>query len=209
MRARVRILACCVGLAISPFALAGESIYQDLPFGKERCVDLSPISEKDQKEMEEMGQDIPWALHCQGYKEYKILNKWDRRAKVLFGHLSDQFLAEHNEDFDADSLAGDKIEWRLDDTGTPRAAILRYKFSNYNFNEKPLPEVLLVSKVGQPDSPASCAIGMVDASANKNANELARKVADEVADGFQCGRDMPEYHGKRSKTAPNMHVQLN
>lgn len=209
MFAGVRILACCVGFAVPAFAVAGESVYQDLPFGKERCVDLSPISEKDQKEMEEMGQDIPWALRCNGYKEYGILNKWDRRAKVLFGYLSDQFLAEHIEDFDVDNFAGDKVEWRLDDTGTPRAAILRYKFSNYNFDQKPLPEVLLISKVGQPDSPASCAVGMVDTSANKDANELARQVADEVTDGFQCGRDIPEYHGKRSKTAPNMNVELN
>ena len=159
--------------------------------------------------MTERGQDIPSVQHCDGYKGYKVLQKWDRRSEVLFGYLSDEYLKKYSETFDVDNFSGDKIEWRLDAHGTPRAAILRYRFSNYNFEEKGPPEVLLVSKVGQPESPMGCAVGMVDTSANKNANELARQVADEVEPGFECGRDTPVYHGKRSKLAPEFYAGWN
>jgi hypothetical protein len=34
-----------------------------------------------------------------------------------------------------------------------------------------------------------CHVAYVDAKANADANELARKAADEFARGFQCGKD--------------------
>jgi len=206
MFASARVLGCVMGLALSSGAFAAESVYQE---DRGKCRDLQPISKEDEEEMVEQGQDIPSAQHCDGYKGYKVLEKWDRRSQVLFGYLSGEFLAKYSETFDVDNYAGDKIEWRLDAKGTPRAAILRYKFSNYNFDEKGPPEVLLISKVGQPESPMGCAIGMVDTSANKNANELARQVADEVEPGFECGRDTPLYHGKRSKSAPAFYAGWN
>jgi hypothetical protein len=36
---------------------------------------------------------------------------------------------------------------------------------------------------------AVCHVAYVDAQANPNANELARKAADELARGFNCGED--------------------
>jgi len=42
---------------------------------------------------------------------------------------------------------------------------------------------------------ATCQIAYVDALANPDANELARKVADEKAAGFDCENE-PEYVGK-------------
>ena len=42
----------------------------------------------------------------------------------------------------------------------------------------------------------TCQIGYVDARANPDANELARKIADEHAKGFQCGKDKPIVLGK-------------
>jgi len=194
------LFGCLIAVALSSTALAGQSVYQG---DRSRCVDLQPFTKEEADAMTEQGQDTPTTQHCDGYKGYKIFEKWDRRALVLFGYLSDDFLERYSETFDTDNVVGDKIEWRLDDNGTPRAAILRYIFQNYDFDEKGPPEVLLISKVGQPDSQMGCAIGIVDTSANKSANALARQVADEVEPGFECGRDTPVYHGKRSQKAPN------
>ncbi len=42
----------------------------------------------------------------------------------------------------------------------------------------------------------TCQIGYVDAHANADANELARKLADEHARDFRCGKDKPIVLGK-------------
>jgi hypothetical protein len=34
-----------------------------------------------------------------------------------------------------------------------------------------------------------CHVAYIDVKANRNANELARKAADETARGFKCGKD--------------------
>ena len=43
-----------------------------------------------------------------------------------------------------------------------------------------------------------CHIGYVDARANPDANEIARKLADEKARSFVCEKNKAEWHGKRS-----------
>ena len=50
-------------------------------------------------------------------------------------------------------------------------------------------EVLVVEKVGQIGEQDGCAVGLVLASGNPQANETARKIADEQARGFACGAD--------------------
>src|SRR5262245_13396472 len=42
----------------------------------------------------------------------------------------------------------------------------------------------------------TCQVGYVDARANPDANELARKIADEHARDFHCGKDQPIVLGK-------------
>lgn len=75
-------------------------------------------------------------------------------------------------------LIGDQIEWRMSD-GKPYAAIVRA--FTVDENEKPV-QRLLVAKV----SPASsCQIAAVDAH-QKDANERARKIADEQAPKHEC-----------------------
>jgi len=43
---------------------------------------------------------------------------------------------------------------------------------------------------------ATCHIAYVDALANPDANDLARKAADEKASDFDCDKDEPEFVGK-------------
>ncbi len=56
-------------------------------------------------------------------------------------------------------------------------------------------QVLVVSTVANDDTEQSCIVGMVDARANKNANVLAREIADDIAPTFHCGSGKAIYHG--------------
>ena len=58
----------------------------------------------------------------------------------------------------------------------------------------------MISKVGQKDEGEACVVGYVEATANKDANVLARKVADEEARDFACRYSEPMWHGNRRNT---------
>ena len=61
--------------------------------------------------------------------------------------------------------------------------------------------MLVIYKVGQKGEGEACTVGYVDARANPNPNELARKVAStEVAD-FACRFNEPQWHGIKGPTA--------
>lgn len=53
--------------------------------------------------------------------------------------------------------------------------------------------ILVVTRLG-PDG--TCHVGYVDAVANTDANDLARKIADENARTFRCGKDKRIVLGK-------------
>lgn len=44
-----------------------------------------------------------------------------------------------------------------------------------------------------------CKVAYIDRTANSNANELARKAADEVAPNFKCGTDKVQILGERGR----------
>ena len=46
-----------------------------------------------------------------------------------------------------------------------------------------------------------CHVAYVDVKANPDANELARKAADEVARGFRCGKDEVKVIGNSGRAA--------
>ncbi|MGI9351436.1 MAG: hypothetical protein ACR2O3_07725 [Rhizobiaceae bacterium] len=166
---------------------AAESKYTDLDLNED-CVFHSEY---------EQGA----SAYCSGYKGYPVhFDEGDLRQMVRFGHL--KVLKGQWESFGQFNRINNKIEWRLND-GKPYAAILRWFIENSNSNgeySKALEgQVLVISKVADHDSPASCVVGYVDARANSNSNELARKIADTIAPGFKCFQDGPDFHGKRGK----------
>ena len=82
----------------------------------------------------------------------------------------------------------------------PRATILRYHTQNPMTDEPDAEhegQVLVISRVGQPDDRTGCVTAYVDALENREANEMARKLADEQAPTFPCGMEKPVFHGKR------------
>ncbi|WP_319531519.1 hypothetical protein [uncultured Cohaesibacter sp.] len=89
---------------------------------------------------------------------------------------------------------GDTIEWRIkeDERGwaRPYATILRWHVSLDDNNEQ---QALVITKIEDRDF---CVAGLVDASTQSNANELARQIADEVTPSFVCGQDEAQWHGE-------------
>ena len=181
-----RIALLSLLLATSP-ALAQSNTYTKIDFDKS-CTIIDQY---------EQGLNAI----CSGYTGYPVLfSEGDLRQMVRFGHIAK--LGDQWESFGQFNRANDTVEWRIKDK-KPYAAILRYFIENSNDNgeyKKELEgQVLVVSTVGTHDKPTSCVVGYVDARANKNANKLSQELADTKARNFICGKDKPEFFGKRGK----------
>lgn len=187
-------LAALTAFATPHAGVAAWSAYTDTRL--DACEDLI----KDPSQIE---QDMGVASYkCAGYKGYAFwFDEEDVRQSTYFGYLNDDILRAAGETFSAFNHVGDKIEWRLDDKGVPRATILRYFMEHQNpATNSPdkafYGQILVVSRVGQPDDMTGCVTAYVDALENKYANAIARKLADKQAPTFACGKDKPVFHGK-------------
>lgn len=133
-----------------------------------------------------------WA--CSGLKGLPVMvAEGDLRMFVSYGLTSttekaaEQTLPPFNH-------LGPKIEWRVsnvDGAYKPFATILRFFVSREESDAEG--QVLVVTKVAPG---ATCHVAYIDALANPDANELARKTADEQAPGFDCAKDDPQFIGK-------------
>ena len=77
----------------------------------------------------------------------------------------------------------------------PYATILRWHVSLDDNTDQ---QALVITKIEDRDF---CVAGLVDASTQSNANELARQVADDLTPNFVCGQDKAEWHGKTGPLA--------
>lgn len=137
---------------------------------------------------------------CAGYAGIEVrLSAGDQRMQVSFGrHAAEEPAARQT--FPAfNSVSEGAIEWRLDlqEHGRPRpfAAIMRWNVKQDESHRPSNGSVLVVTRL---DQGHVCHVGYVDARANPDANELARRIADENARRFQCGKDKPIVLGKTS-----------
>lgn len=184
-------------LGLAGPALANESVYTDLDL--DRCQTIAA---------DEMGA----MMKCRGYKDYPIhFGEGDLRQSVLYGPVKDELIEGAFESFGAFNHINTKVEWRLDASGKPFAAILRWFIENVGDTGMPTKEaegqVLVVSRVAQREDGLSCVVGYVDALSNANANELARKIADGEAPDFACGVQEAMWEGRRGeKTSEPTHV---
>jgi len=81
------------------------------------------------------------------------------------------------------------VEWRAAN-GRPYAIIQRWHIadnSDQDRNGRPVAKPMLAVTRLSPGP--VCHVAYIDAQANANANELARKAADELARHFKCGKD--------------------
>jgi hypothetical protein len=91
------------------------------------------------------------------------------------------------------------VEWRALD-GKPFAIIQRWHIADNGDQDKsgrPIAKPMLAVTRLPPGE--VCHIAYVDAQANPNANELARKAADDLARDFKCGKDEVKVIGESGR----------
>jgi hypothetical protein len=120
--------------------------------------------------------------------------KGDLRETVSVGRNRDEAAKEPaaQASFAPFNKALPSIEWRLA-SNTPFAIIQRWR--NPDSDAKPL---LVVSRL---PPGAVCPVAYIDAAANPNADELARRAADELARDFKCGTDQVKVIGAPGRVA--------
>jgi hypothetical protein len=181
------IVSACLSAPFSVSAEEIKSVYTN--FDADKCKHEPGTEEEDYGSWE-----------CPGYGGLPVLlAAGDQRMYVSFGKVDadDNFALAQTFPAFNDVYKG-TVEWRLVD-GRPFATILRWNVMTGKDNAKdkgpitPNGSVLVVTRL----SPGgTCQIGYVDAHANADANELARKLADEHARDFRCGKDKPIVLGK-------------
>src|SRR5262245_43631207 len=171
-----RLLAILVGAGLfaalaSPAAAQVEYAYTPL--------DLDKCRHKAGEEVEDYGE---W--RCAGYGGIGVhVSAGDQRVYVSFGRNAANELAARQtlRSFNGE---GKTIEWRIETAGgkkRPFAAIMRWGTTVTDQNDKQVRgqvrgQVLVVTRL---DPGGVCHVGYVDGRANPDANELARKIADE------------------------------
>lgn len=189
---RCLFIASLAALAAAAPARANESAYTERNL--DACKTLS---------QEEEGASL--TLQCDGYRDLAVYFKeGDLRQSQSYGPVSKAWLDEAFESFGPFNHSNAKIEWRLDGKGAPVATIVRWFVSDPETTsdiKTRYGQVLVVSTVATAQDPMSCVVGYVDALENKDANALAREIADTKASGFTCGKDEPQWLGKRGSLA--------
>jgi hypothetical protein len=142
---------------------------------------------------------------CGGPKGFEILfAEGDLRQFLSYGakareqRAASQTLGPFNSIFkdDASAPAKDRttVQWRGTVQGgkfVPFATIVRYHTDtgDNGLGKRQRSQMLVVTKLGAADGADACHVAYVDAVANKDANFLAAKAADELARSFDCRRD--------------------
>jgi len=189
-----RIGHALIALALVSVPAIGQTIEsQYTTFDAKKC--------KHQKgeEVEDYGS---WL--CPGYQNLRVLlSAGDQRMHVTYGNWKKDDIALSQTFPGFNSVYEGTVEWRIekksDGKTRPFATILRWNIVTAADREKatgPIKStgrVLVVTRLGPG---GVCHVGYVDAKANPDANELARKIADEHARAFKCGKDKRIVLGK-------------
>ena len=138
---------------------------------------------------------------CPGYRGLPVrLSAGDQRMYVTFGPRTKDNIAGTETFPGFNSVYEGTIEWRIEKgaggRSRPFATILRWNLVTAEDQEKatgPITStgrVLVVTRLGPG---GVCHVGYVDARNTPDANAVARKLADERARTFKCGKDKAEY----------------
>ena len=141
---------------------------------------------------------------CPGFGDYPLYIKdGDLRIAVTYGPALQVIIDRSFESFSSFNNINETTEWRLNNKGLPFAAIQRWYIENDpsgdGTSSRSRGQVLVISRVAQPEDGLSCVVGYVDALANANANALSRTVADNEARDFACGYSEPMWWGERGE----------
>jgi hypothetical protein len=154
---------------------------------------VSAYTDVDVEQCEMLSSDelgATWA--CEGLNGYPVvISEGDLRMTVSYGDDAMDEVAM-NQGFGPFNRLGEKMEWLspADDPDNPVATILRWYLQQ---GEGPDESQILV--VTQLEPGAVCQVAWIDATANGNANEMAREAAAELAGDFDC-EGMPQVYGE-------------
>lgn len=181
----IRIFASALYVAL---ALTGTAGAQQIEFS-ETSLDLNLDCTVVQSD--DFGST--WA--CPGHKGIPVrVAERDRRMLVSYGLESGTEPAA-KQTLEPYNRLDNKIEWRVSNAEghwKPFATILKF-FTKQDQSSETEGEVLVVTRIAPG---ATCHIAYVDALANPDALDLARKAADEKAKDFDCATGSAEYLGK-------------
>jgi hypothetical protein len=170
-------IAISIAALVTPAHAAFNSAYTDLDL--DACLVLD-------------ADDFGASWSCPGYKGYPLmLTEGDLRFSLIYGFGAK---AGDGQTLPPFNHLGEKLEWRLsNDLGRwmPIATIVRYFTADPETGEDK-GQVLVVTQLVEGNS---CHIAYVDATANADANALARQAADTSGD-FDCASDEVEIIGK-------------
>ncbi len=125
-----------------------------------------------------------------GYPYYIIGT--DGREAVTYGYAQRSGMPT----FAAFNYAHSTVEWRMAKQNRktiPVAAIQRFYLADGDGDWST--QILVVSKVGQPNGGGACVIGYIAANEGASANRRARELSN-GAPAFRCGRDRPTIEAK-------------
>jgi len=182
-------------LAASP-ALAETIESATTPFNVDKC------RHKPGTEPEDGGE---W--RCAGFAGVAVvMTAGDARVYVSYGPRASREPAA-SETLAAPNGEGASIEWRIarerDGRRRPFATIMRWATAVVSDDPKVENgtvhgEVLVVTRLGRGGVIGGvCHVGYVDGRQNPNADDLARRIADQHARNFRCGRDKPIVLGEK------------
>lgn len=178
------------GLGQAAHADGTESVYTDLDTDRD-CAVFS---------MNEEGGEFA-NMVCAGWRGYPVfIFSGDLRETVFYGFMPESGTPPAWESFDAFNSTGPKVEWRVrseESRQIPFATIHRWFVNDDPDRPSRSTEVLVVAKVGQIDKRDGCVVALVLATGNPNANAEARRIADQRAEGFRCGKDERVLVGSR------------
>ena len=190
-----RICGALLALGLASAPAVSQSIeYVYTKFDSKKCKHARG------KQVEDYGS---WL--CPGHEKLNVLlSAGDQRMFVTYGSGKQKDLAATQTFPGFNDVYAGTVEWRIekaaDGRARPFATILRWNVVTPDDREKatgPIEStgrVLVVTRLGPG---GTCHVGYVDAKANPDANELARKLADEHARSFKCGKDKRIVAGKR------------
>jgi hypothetical protein len=140
---------------------------------------------------------------CPGPKGLVVLKQEDdMRETVSVGRTAKAAGLEPaaGQSFGPFNSTTDTVEWRLSTKGKPFAMILRWHIADSDDPDKDgRPQTKQMLVVTRLPPGAACHVAYVDVKANPNANDLARKAADEDAQRFDCRKDRVAVLGSRGR----------
>lgn len=138
-------------------------------------------------------------LVCPGPSGYTYqIRETDGRQAITYGKSQRSGMPT----FGAFNYAHNTVEWRMGRVNgkkAPVAAIQRFYLADVNGDWKT--QILVVSKVGQPNGDGACVIGYVSANEGARANDRARALSNDAV-SFRCGRDKPVVETKIRQHVP-------